>query len=373
VAIRGSSLTAIDAIRTIARRNGDFMSEAPHKRSFMPHSDANNFRVILHSTHGLLPGIRFHLRDPHLSKTKLLSKEAISAHMRSNEGFLSLDFIFEKDFKDAFMTKDPAFYSRIKDLSIEDFVAMMMSQRENADPFLLFKADYNEAERSIAGKESIYWKEMLAILSFAMNYPAKHFSAEDMQRLQEVLMPLIAIVIAFVPQSSCEELIALHDAGRLELVSVGKQSWIETHPSGGITYHVSTDSGQSHATYYKTFIDCIGQRHLTLDAFPFKGLVRTGTVSPARLPFRSAEVAQAQRAAGNEEIQIQSDGHCYLTVPGIAITDQFRVVDKSGLSNPRIYMMAVPYIGGYNPDYSGLDFCEEASRIIAADLFNISA
>jgi len=32
---------------------------------------------------------------------------------------------------------------------------------------------------------------MLAVLSFAMNHLAKYFSAEDMQRLQKVLMPLI--------------------------------------------------------------------------------------------------------------------------------------------------------------------------------------
>ncbi|WP_192501012.1 hypothetical protein [Flavobacterium sp. PL002] len=56
-----------------------------------------------------------------------------------------------------------------------------------------------EAEKSIKRQQSIYWKEMLATLSFAMNHPAKYFSAEDMQRLQTVLMPLIYIVIAFVP------------------------------------------------------------------------------------------------------------------------------------------------------------------------------
>jgi len=27
--------------------------------------------------------------------------------------------------------------------------------------------------------------------------------------------------------------------------------------------------------------------------------------------------------------------------------------------------MAVPYIGGYNPDYSGLDFCEATSGNLA--------
>lgn len=31
-------------------------------------------------------------------------------------------------------------------------------------------------------------------------------------------------------------------------------------------------------------------------------------------------------------------------------------------------MMAVPYIAGYNPDYSGLDFCEAASKFIVESI-----
>ena len=54
---------------------------------------------------------------------------------------------------------------------------------------------------------------MLAVLSFAMNYPVRYFSAEFMQRLQKDLMPLISIVIAFMPQGSAEEMLALNEAG----------------------------------------------------------------------------------------------------------------------------------------------------------------
>jgi hypothetical protein len=30
--------------------------------------------------------------------------------------------------------------------------------------------------------------------------------------------------------------------------------------------------------------------------------------------------------------------------------------------------MAVPFMGGYNPDYSGLDFCEHASAKVVASI-----
>lgn len=368
IAIKGSSLTAIDAIRTLARNNGTFIKEAAHKLSFQPHEDAKNFKIIMHSRQGLLPAIRFHLEDSHLSKEKLLTKDDIVAHMKGNNGFLSLNFIFEKDFKDSFRDKDPSFYDRIKDMNIEAFVESMMNLRERVDPFVLFKKEYDEADKSIRRKQSVYWKEMLAVLSFAMNYPAKHLSAEDMQRLQQVLMPLISIVIAFVPQSSCEELIALHEAGVLELISVGDDSQVEVDPEGGIIYHYTDDAGEKQQTSYRTFIDCVGQRHLMLEAFPFKSLVSNGVLSAARLKFRSAERGKEMYTHGNKEVERSEQNDFYLKVPGIAITDSFRVVEKSGEQNPRIYMMAVPYMGGYNPDYSGLDFCEEASRIIVADI-----
>jgi len=368
VALRGSSLTAIDAIRTLARMHGHFVEEAPHRLSFRPAEEAKDFKIVMHSKQGLLPGIRFHLEDPHLSKEELLSKEDIAQHIKENDGFLSLDFIFEKDFKDAFKEKQPFLHALIKDMRMETFIDAMMGLREAADPFELFRAEYEEAAQSIRRKESVYWKEMLAVLSFAMNYPAKYFSAEDMLRLQKKLMPLISLVIAFVPQGSCEELMALHAAGRLELIAVGDDSHIETVPTGGIVYHYSDEAGETKATAYKTFVDCIGQRHLSIDDFPFKSLVKDGIVTAATLPFRSAEAGREKQKENNENIKEEADGTYYLKVPGIAITDSFRVVSSNGKSNPRIYVMAVPYIGGYNPDYSGLDFCEEASGLIAKDI-----
>ena len=72
---------------------------------------------------------------------------------------------------------------------------------------------------------------------------------------------------------------------------------------------------------------------------------------------------------GKNVIDEDVQGNYYLHVPGIAINDNFQVLDEYGSYNNRIFMMAVPYIGGYNPDYSGLDFSEEASaRIVDAML-----
>ena len=364
VAIKGSSLTAIDAIRTLARNNGVFEQKKDGKLSFQTLDQSPKFKLVMHSRNGLLPAIRFHLEQPQVSMDSLLTPEEIEKNIADNDGFLSLDFVFEKDFKEQFRGKDPKFFEKIKDLTLEEFVESMMALRERKEPFELFKAEYVEAEKSIRKKESIYWKEMLAVLSFAMNYPAKYLSAEDMLRLQKVLMPLIAIVIAFVPQSSCEELLALHDAGRLEIISVGSDSRVLPDDRGGIKYQYTDENGKSHSKHYTTFVDCVGQPHLNYEDFPFKSLLKKKTISPARLKFRSN--AAGKKLLKNKSVEVEKGpkGDYFLKVPGITINDDFQIVDSNGKANDRIFIMAVPYIGGYNPDYSGLDFCDEASAKI---------
>ena len=368
VALRGASLTAIDAIRTLSRQNGNFIHNESNKYEYKVNEESAGFRIIMHSREGMLPGIRFHLGDTHLGKDSVLSDEEVKDNMKMNDGFLSLDYVFEKNFKDAFKDNDPEMYERIKDMSIEEFVEAMMALREKLDAFTLFKAEYVEAEKSIKKEESVYWKEMLAVLSFAMNYPAKHFSAEDMLRLQKGLMPLISVVIAFVPQGSSRELIALHDAGILEIVPVGEDNCVTAEENGGATIHFTDEKGIKHADYYKLFVDCIGQPHLHFEQFPFKSLRDNRVITPALLKFRSREKGEAILSADRDKISKSDTGDYYLKVPGIAINDHFQVVDGYGAHNPRIYIMAVPYIGGYNPDYSGLDFCEAASAKIIKQL-----
>ncbi|MBB6108646.1 Uncharacterized NAD(P)/FAD-binding protein YdhS [Mucilaginibacter lappiensis] len=363
VAIKGSSLTAVDAIRTLSRYNGSFEKKQDGRLSYRLHDQSPNFKLVLHTRNGMLPAVRFHLEDSHLSNKSLLSKEEIAAHIAANNGFLSLDYIFEKDFKEPIKGKEREFYEHIKDMSLEEFVMAMMELRGRLDPFQLLKAEYTEAEKSIKRKESVYWKEMLGVLSFALNYPAKHLSAEDMQRLQKSLVPLISIVIAYIPQSSSEELLALHQAGVLDLIPVGEDSKVEAASEGGAIYYYTDEEGTEHSVHFNTYIDCVGQPHLAYEEFPFRSLLSGRTISPARLKFRSAEEGQKALEEGKDVLLDQS-GDYYLKVSGITINDHFQVVDAYGAFNERIYIMAVPYIGGYNPDYSGLDFSEEASAKI---------
>lgn len=368
VAIKGASLTAIDAVRTLARCNGRFETGEDGLLTYILNEESAGFKIVLHSKDGLLPAVRFHLEDSHLSKDAVLSTKDLQENMRKNDGFVSLDNLFEINFKEPIRKHDPDFYEKIRGMTMEEFVDSMMAMRESIDAFQLLKGEYAEAEKSIKRKHSVYWKEMLAVLSFAMNYPAKHLSAEDMLRLQKVLMPLISIVIAFVPQSSCKEIIALHDAGLLTLIPVSEKSNAEPHTDKGGIYHYNEDGSDKKSLHYEMFIDCVGQPHLSIDDFPFKSLVKNGIISPARIRFRSNDTGRNEKNNGNKKVEIDPDGCYFLSVPGITIDDNFCAVDVYGASNNRIYIMSVPYIGGFNPDYSGLDFGEAASERIIKNI-----
>lgn len=365
VAIKGASLTAIDAVRTLARHNGKFIEGPDGKLRFELAEDSRDFRLVMHSLGGLLPAIRFHLEDPELSRDSVLSQEEVFRLMENNDGFVPLDYLFEHNFKQPLRRRNPEFYEQVKDLSIEAFVGRMMELRERLDPFVLFAAEYAEAERSIRQQRSVNWKEELAVLSYAMNYPAKHLSAEDMLRLRKLLLPLISIIIAFVPQSSARELMALHAAGVLSLQEVDQDSQVEPLDEGGAVYRYKEGKGQDVAKRFGLYIDATGQPPFFYGDLPFAGLKDRGTVSPAHLRFRSAAEGEQLKNEGNQEVVADVQGNYYLRVPGISINDQFQVLDRFGVNNKRIYMMAVPYIGGLNPDYSGLDFCDAASLRIS--------
>ncbi|MEB0248878.1 hypothetical protein QN344_01965, partial [Mucilaginibacter sp. 5B2] len=109
---------------------------------------------------------------------------------------------------------------------------------------------------------------------------------------------------------------------------------------------------------------------LTFDEFPYKGLSEARTVTPAKLWFKSPKNGQESLKNDSKKVKFDGKGGYYLTVPGVTINDSFQAIDDFGAFNERLYIMAVPYIGGYNPDYSGLDFCQEASGHIIKSILN---
>ncbi|MGI9652254.1 FAD/NAD(P)-binding protein [Chryseobacterium sp. RLHN22] len=373
VAIRGTSLTAIDAVKTIARLNGKFIETDNGHIKYHLNKNSENFKIHMFSTGGFLPALRFHSEDDAYSSEWTMSLQEIYDYKKKNGGFVDLDYVFEINFKLPIKQKDPEFYNLIKKFSLEEFAEKMLGFREKSDSFDLFKAEYREAEKSIEKRQSITWKEKLAAFSYSMNYPAKHFSAEDMLRLKSALMPLISVIIASLPQSSYREIMALHDTGLIELIQVNKDSSVEPHPESGGIYCYKTEDGKDMKSYYKMYIDAIGQQQMNLKDFPFEGLKDENVISSAYLAFKDYQKGKEMFENHTENVVEGHNNNYYLKVPGLGINDYFQALNVYGEATENLFIMAVPFIGGLNPDYSGLDFCDTAAEKIAKALSNCNA
>jgi hypothetical protein len=371
VAVRGTSLTAIDAVKTLARRNGKFVREDKELK-YELNDDSKNFSISLFSLRGFLPALRFHSEEDAYSENWIMSLEDIYEYKKSHGGFVDLDYVYDLHFMQPLKRKKPAFYEEIKDLSMEEFVNKMLKIRDELDSFELFKAEYAEAEKSIHRHQSIAWKETLSAFSYAVNYPAKHFSAEDMLRLRKSLLPLISVIIASLPQSSYREVIALYNAGLIRLVSVNEDSRIEPHEEQGAVYHYTDSKGQRISEHYKLYVDAIGQQPIQFNDVPFDGLKQNGLISSGYLKFKNPERAKVAYQEDSRNIIETDTDQYYLRVKGLNINDYFQALDYYGKTIPDLFIMAVPYIAGLNPDYSGLDFCDTAAKRIADALLDIS-
>ena len=364
VAIRGSSLTAIDAVRTLARANGKFTHGADGIYTYHLRKKSKGFRMKIFSLGGLLPGVRIHLENTRPDPSHLLSEDEIKIIKNQNQGFIPLDYVYDQNFRKILQEKQPYIYKESDGMTLEEFMQFMMDNRRKTDPFKLFQEEYEEAEQSIETQESIVWKETLADLSYVINYSIKHFSAEDMLRYKRSLSPLISLIIAFIPQSSAREILALHHAGILDLVDVDMDSVVKPSENGGCIYVYRDKKNRKKKERFKMFIDALGQKPFYFKKLPFKGLKNTHTLSPAYLNFSDQENAIKEFEQGNKDVHRDISGVYLLHLPGICINDYFQPLNHYGVANKRIYVMAVPYISGLNPDYSGLDFCEVASEKI---------
>ncbi|MBT0587571.1 FAD/NAD(P)-binding protein [Alteromonas oceanisediminis] len=369
VALKGSSLTAIDAALTLSKANGKY-SRVGRRLQYQRNAESTEFQLNMFSL-GHFPSVRFHIDQPMMETNDTLSDESIQKHKTDNNGFISLDFLFERNFKRLLMLRDNLRYRAVMDKNVEEFCQWVTASRMEFDPFALLKADYLQAEKSIHFQESIVWKELVTVLNATLNEPAKYFSAEDYLRFKNMLVPLISDIIGQIPQSSAEHLLALHEAGVLALAVTSNDSKVEVIDNHEIRYAYTTKSGICKHQTFKTFVDCTGQVPLGHKDLPFRSLLEDVDIGSAAVRFRASSTAIESRNINSIAVRTYDNSIFYLMVGGVAITDSFQLVLSDGRVFDNCFITAVPFISGFNPDYSGLDICHNAAVLIAEKIESV--
>lgn len=363
----GASLSAFDVISSLAHRHGDFIRDGD-ALTYLPHPNTEGFKLIMHSSKGLLPHLQFDQDEPMREIYRHVSP-AEMAKLMDEQGSLRIETYFDrvcrKVLQEAFRKDDlPDMVKRLENpqFKLVDFIEEMGNKHEYDNAFEGMRKEMHEAEESVKMHRPIHWKERMDDLIYTLNYYAGYMPAEDHVTLHEQLMPFLLNVIAAMPLPSGNTILALYDAGKLDMVA-GSVSRVRKSKAHHHTLVEVGEDGKTATYSYDMFIDCSGQSPLELSDYPFPSLVKNKTVRPACAAFFGSKSA-IKLAKEDPEMLLKINGDTLLKTGGIDIDHSYRVIGESGVANPRIHDIAFPHTTGHRPYSYGLQACNDTSRIV---------
>lgn len=342
IGVFGTSLSAIDAVMTVATMFGRFDRSADGCLNYHIEDGHEGFEVSMMSRKGLLPEADFFFPIPY-EDPLVCTAEAVSARITLGSSGL-LDDVFDL-FRQELMVVDPE-YARLiglEELTVETFAAAYYGVRDKCDPFTWAASNLDEAKRNYAAKHTVAWRYAILVTHEIIEAAVSYFTAEDLDRFNRSFKSIFADDYATVPHLSIERLLALRKADRLNIVKLGDRSAILKDNVGrGAT--VTFEEG---ALQFDTLIDATGQKTLSADDLPFPSLHETGLISQARTITPRGNLI---RTGG-----IDVDEQCRPLIAGIKPVRRF-------------YVPAVSYLLHKRPFVQGITSAAELGQIVARSI-----
>ncbi len=364
----GASLSAFDVVSSLSRKHGKFATDEDGKMTFHPAKGAEDFCMAMHDAHGWLPNLQYEQEEPIREIYRHVKRDDLFA-MLDAHGYLRIETFFDKVCRPALkkaFTKDkmPDMVAKLADESftLSQFVEAMSEKHEFSNAFEGMRYEMQEAKISVERKKPIHWKETMDDLMYALNFHAELMPAEDHVQFHREVMPFLMNVIAAMPLPSGNLLLALYDAGKLEIVS-GRVTVADKHKKGSTTVEVK-DGEATYSIDYKMFIHCGGQKPVGLDEYPFKSLVKKGVVRRARAPFIDAEKAKALLKTDKKDLVFKERSKYYYYTGGLDIDASYRVIGEDGSPNDSIHDITFTHTTGSRPYSYGLQACSATSQIL---------
>ncbi|TLD71805.1 hypothetical protein FEM03_06610 [Phragmitibacter flavus] len=368
VGILGASLSAFDVVSSLAHRHGEFVKKSG-KLSYRPHPDAEHFKVVLHSSNGTLPHLQFDQEEPFREIYRHTNRDEMLG-LVDDDGYLRIGRYFDTVCRPALMEafEKDELPEVVKDLQraefgLKEFIEKMSDKHEYSDAFEGMRIEMVEARESVLQHRPIHWKEVIDDLMYTLNFHAELLPAEDHLLLQSQLMPFQMNVIAAMPLPSGDIILALRDAGKIEMVS-GKVSVPKKQEAKGKTsIEIESEEGEKSTAEYRLFIDSSGQKELGLEDYPFPSLVEGGLVSLAVAEFADPQEADEIKQE-KKELIVRDGNRTGYQIGGLAIDSSYRIIDEKGEPHPRLFDIAFPHVSGIRPYSYGLQACSDTSKIL---------
>lgn len=336
VGIRGSSLTAMDAAVAIAGAHGGFVRQ-DEGLVYEAAPGTEGLSITMMSRKGLLPEADFYFPLPH-APLEICTAEALEA-LKAEEGDL-LDAVFDL-FRSELLAVDPA-YAEAKGLAeatLETFSEAYFAERAAVDPFDWAADNLKEARENHAAQVTVPWRDAILRMHEVVASIVPRLDARQFERFSRLFKPVFVDTYGAVPHESVERMLALHRAGKLQVLALGDDYRLDTHrPEGGVL--LSLDGEQRH---FPVFIEATGQKPLGAIQFPFLSLLEQGIVRD------------------------QTSGDAAETSRGIVIDDVFHPI-ADNVPEDRLFCLSLPFIMGRHPFVQGITSSHEMGEIVGRQL-----
>lgn len=337
IGVLGTSLSAIDAVMTIATSFGRFVRTPGIGLEYL--SDGNDFQVTMMSRKGLLPEADFFFPIPY-EEPSICTAQAVSERIALGSSGL-LDDIFDL-FRRELAHADPDYAERIglDGLTADTFAEAYFGVRDQFDPFEWAEANLAEAKRNYARRHKVAWRYAILICHEIIETAVTSFTSDDLARFNRSFKSIFADDYATVPHLSIERLLALHRADKLHIVALGDQAKV----SGDGRERGATVSGAMGDLEFDTFVDATGQKSLSADEIPFPSLRQHGLVAPA--------LTVTQRGS-------------HRRTGGIDVDASYRPLIAGVRPVRRLYIPAVSYLLHKQPFVQGITSVAALGQVVA--------
>ncbi|PPJ45840.1 hypothetical protein C0075_08940 [Rhizobium sp. KAs_5_22] len=346
VGILGTSLSAIDAMVTVATRHGSFYHDEAGLLEYQPASGSQDLRISLMSRKGMLPEADFYFAIPY-EPLSICTDEAIDALVESGREDL-LDAVFEL-FARELTACDPDYAAKLglAHLTVETIGPAYFAERESQEPLVWAARNLAEAKQNYESRTTIAWRYAILRMHEVIAQVVPHLNADDLKRFHRHFKSLFVDNYATVPHASIERILALRRAGVLDIITLGPDYELDTETCecGAI---VAWPEGR---VQFDAFIDATGQGRLSASDIPFPSLLNQGVVGKAKVRT-GGQIIMDGAVAEQEE------------VGGVGLDACYRLEFDQPLCN-RLYCLALPFLLHQFPFIQGITSSAELGETVA--------
>jgi uncharacterized NAD(P)/FAD-binding protein YdhS len=346
VGILGTSLSAIDALITVATAHGAFYLDAGGQLQYQGAADSERFHAALMSRKGLLPEADFYCPYPY-TPLQFCTVEAVRALIHRGSTNL-LDEVFDL-FKREMVACDPDYAAAIglSLLSVETLGPAYFAAREAVDPFVWAASNLAEAEQNKANRYTVEWRYAILRMHEVIAQAVPHLNEEDLGRFHKKFKTVFVDDYATVPHQSIQRLMALRRAGKLDILKLGNDYEISTEgvQSGAVVRHDGEE------IIFDAFIDATGQASMSARDIPFPGLIEQGVMKRAA-------------TAGVSLVLTSKTEEAFTRTGGVDLDAAFRPKFEDNLCN-QLYCAAISFLLHKMPFVQGITSAHEIGGIVS--------